>query len=399
MQHGVTPKARARSDDTPGRTGIAFVGCGYVADLYLRTLDNRKDKLALKGVWDVRPDRLERFAGHYGLRRYSNLDELLADPQVDIVLNLTNPAQHFAVSQKALEAGKHVYSEKPLALHLDQAQSLVAQAADARLEIVAAPSTVLGCAAQTLMKAVRESVRGRPRLVYVELDDGMVHRIGHEGWITETGAVWPAEDEFATGCTLEHAGYALSWLVATFGPVRRLVTFAAVTVPDKGKATPTTSLAPDFTCAVLEMDDGVIARLTNSIVAPHDHRYRVFCDDGWLGINEIWDFSAPVRSVPLATTRLRRQLDKRFGWDGGHMLAPVTTRKIKSARRGFPMDFTLGVAEMADAIQAGRPPRLAGEFSLHITEVSLAIQHPERTGHDYYPLSAPGPVAPMPVEP
>jgi hypothetical protein len=59
------------------------------------------------------------------------------------------------------------------------------------------------------------------------------------------------------------------------------------------------------------------------------------------------------------------------------------------------MDFTLGVADMADAIRDGRTPRLAGEFSLHITEVSLAIQHPERFGTDYVPRSAPGPVAPL----
>jgi predicted dehydrogenase len=384
---------------TGAATGIAFVGCGYVADLYLRTLDNRAGSLALKGVWDVRPDRLQCFTDHYGLHRYTGLDDLLADPAVDIVVNLTNPAQHFDVSQQILAAGKHVYSEKPLALHLDEAEKLIALAGHAGLHIVAAPSTVLGSAAQTIMKAVREEVRGKPRLVYAELDDGMVYKIGCEGWITETGAAWPATDEFATGCTLEHAGYALSWLVAMFGPVRRMVSLAALTVPDKGRATPANLSTPDFTCTVLEMDNGVIARLTNSIVAPHDHRFRVFCDDGWLGIKEVWDFAAPVRSVPLATTRLRRQLEKQLHWDGGRTLTPVAARKMKSARRGFPMDFTLGVAEMASAIRAGQVPRLAGEFSLHITEVSLAIQHPERFGCEYHPRSAPGPVAPMPDVP
>ena len=378
-------------------TGIAFIGCGYVADLYLRTLGNRAGSLGLRGVWDKRADRLKQFTTYHNLTAYPDFDSLLADPSVDIVVNLTNPHQHFEISQRILAAGKHVYSEKPLALCLKQAEALVKQAADAGLQIVAAPSTVLGSAAQTMLKAVKDELRGSPRLIYAELDDGMVQKIGCENWVTETGAVWPAEDEFATGCTLEHAGYALSWLVAMCGPVRRVVTFAALTVPDKGPATPLGLTTPDFTCAVLEMDNGVVARLTNSIVAQHDHRFRVFCDDGCLCLDEVWNFAAPVRSIPLATTRLRRQLEKRLGWDGGHVVPPIALRKISFAKRGFPMDFTLGIADMADAIRDGRAPRLAGEFSLHITEVSLAIQHPERFGTEYVPKSAPAPIAPMTV--
>ncbi|ETX13181.1 hypothetical protein OCH239_12995 [Roseivivax halodurans JCM 10272] len=385
-------QAKAEGDSP---TGIAFVGTGYVADLYMATLSNWSDHLRLCGVYDIQTSRQDRFATYHKIEAYASLDALLADESVKIVVNLTNPDQHYAVSCAALEAGRHVYSEKPLALDLAEAEDLVARAEAADRHLVCAPASVLGEAAQTLIKAVRAQVRGKPRLVYAELDDGLVHRLGYRNWKTVTGATWPAEDEFATGCTLEHAGYALTWLVAMFGPVRRVVTEAACLITDKGPDTPPKYTTPDFTCACLSFDEGVVARLTNSIVALHDHRFRVFCENGIIETAETWDFCAPVRSIPIPETRLRRQAQKLLGLDGGRRLPPVAQRRIVTARRGARMDFALGIAEMAEAIAAGRRPRLAGAFSLHITEVSLAIQHPERFGHVYTPQSTPQPVKPV----
>ena len=375
--------------------GIAFIGVGYVADLYMATLANWTGHLDLRGVFDRNPERQEVFASHYGVPTYPSMDALLADESVKIVVNLTNPDQHYTVSRQALEAGRHVYSEKPLALELGEAEDLVALAEAKGLHIVSAPSSVLGEAAQTLWQAVRSQVRGRPRLVYCEMDDGLVHRLGYQSWRTKSGAQWPAEDEFRTGCTLEHAGYALTWLVAMFGPVRRVVTTAHCLFPDKGPDTPEHHTTPDYTCACLDFDDGVTARLTNSIIAPHNHNFRIFCEEGTLEIGETWDFGSPVRSIPVASTRLRRQAQKIIGWDGGRRLPPIRRRNISSASRGYPMDFALGIAEVADSLQSGRNPRLAGAFSLHISEISLAIQHPEKFGTEYRPVSAPEPMAPM----
>jgi len=371
------------------------VGSGYVADLYLNTLANWRHVLELRGVYDRDHQRQALFARHYGIRSYLSLNALLEDDSVEIVVNLTNPDQHYRISRRALEVGRHVYSEKPLALDLGEARELLAVATRNGRHLVSAPSSVLGEAAQTMWQALRQRVRGRPRLVYAEMDDGLVHRIGYQNWRTRTGAQWPAEDEFRTGCTLEHAGYALTWLVAMFGPVRRVVTTAHCLLRDKGPHTPLDYRTPDFSCACLDFDDGVIARLTNSIIAPHDHRFRIFCEDGILEVSETWDFKAPVRSVPVPSTRLRRQAQKTFGWDGGRRVSPVRKRRMSTARRGYPMDFALGVAEMAQAIRSNRTPRLAGTFSLHITEVSLAIQHPERYGTEYVPTSEPQAIVPM----
>jgi hypothetical protein len=88
-------------------------------------------------------------------------------------------------------------------------------------------------------------------------------------------------------------------------------------------------------------------------------------------------------------------VEKKFGIDFGKTLKPLQDRKIAAAKRGYYMDFALGVAEMAGAIDAGLTPRLAGDFSLHITEVSLAIQYPDRFGARYQPKSETGIVKPM----
>jgi len=99
------------------------------------------------------------------------------------------------------------------------------------------------------------------------LDDGFIPQAPYRDWRSESGAPWPYEDEFHVGCTLEHAGYYLSWLIAMFGPVRRVVAAAAETIPDKPGAGGTA----DFSVATLMFDDGPPVRLTCSITASHDH--------------------------------------------------------------------------------------------------------------------------------
>lgn len=378
------------------KTGIAYVGCGFVADFYHACLPNSADLLEVTGCWDRNMARLQTFTGYHRLHAYGSLDEVLADPRVKIVVNLTNPDQHYTVSKACLEAGKHVYSEKPLAMDLDEARALIALARERDLEIAAAPASVLGEAAQTLWRAVRKEVAGPVRLIYAELDDGMVHKIGYQNWRSISGAPWPARDEFATGCTMEHAGYALSWLAAMLGPVRRVVAHAALTVPDKGPETPASYTTPDFSCGCLVFDGGVVARVTNSIIAPHDHRLRLFGEGGELRMGEIWDFEAPVTFRPVLESRAERFIEKKTGLRRSRTLPPVRKRKVASAANGANMDFTRGLAEMAEALVEGRTPRLAGDFSLHITEVSLALQYPDRFGTDYQVTSDFAPMTPMP---
>jgi len=254
----------------------------------------------------------------------------------------------------------------------------------------------LGESAQTLWKAVREEVVGRPHLVYAEIDDGQVHNAGYERWQESWGSYWPALDEFRTGCTLEHAGYMLTWLVAMFGPVQKMVSEAKLCIPEKGAETPPNYTTPDFATSTLTFKTGMVARLTMSVVAPHDHRLRIFCDDGILAVNEVWDFSEPVVAFPNLKTRLQQALHRRFGYSGRKVI-PLARKSAFPLKKGdTPMGFGIGIAEMARSIKAGQSPRLNADFGLHVTEVSLAIQHPEIFGHEYHVTTSFEEMEPMP---
>jgi predicted dehydrogenase len=371
---------------------VAFVGCGFVADYYVRTFAAHS-QLRIAGVTDQNPERLQRFTQYHSLPAFHSLEEILADPTVDLVVNLTNPRSHFEISKLALLAGKHVYSEKPLATSFADAEALVDLAEKKGLIISSAPCNVLGESAQTVWKALRQRKIGPVRLVYAELDDGMVHRMPYKRWMSETGAPWPYQDEFEVGCTLEHAGYYLSWLAAFFGPAESVTAFSSLRIDDKGTNGLIEQNAADFSVACIRFKSGVVARLTCSIVAPHDHGLTIIGDEGTLHINDCWDIYSHVY--------LRRQLTIRRRTFLSPLRRKITMVHSKAARKiraqgAQRMDFARGVVELAQAIEENRRCRLSPRFSLHVNELALAIQNAGQSSSNYVLQSSFEPVEPMP---
>jgi predicted dehydrogenase len=368
---------------------IILLGCGFVADLYMRSRAVMPG-LRVVAAHDRDPARMAQFCAAWGIVSQPSIEALLASAPGALVLNLTNPESHYDTTRLCLEAGHPVYSEKPLAMTLEQARALHALAAEKRLALASAPCSVLGEAAQTIGRALRDGTAGTPRLVYAELDDGFIPQAAHDKWRSETGAPWPAQDEFRTGCTLEHAGYYLAWLIAWFGPVRRVVAAAAEVVPPeaKGGAGP---YAPDVTMAVLYFEAGPVARLSCSVVAPHDHGIRIIGDRGVLSCKAAWDNGAAVRFARRLTLR-RRLMEHPF--PARIRLKGPTHPKVK--RWGAAaMNFMLGPAEVLEAAREGRPCRLSNDFALHLTEVTLAIQN-AREGAAQDMTTRCAPMEPMP---
>jgi predicted dehydrogenase len=370
---------------------IALIGCGFVADYYISTL-RAYPQLTVAGVMDRNPDRAVHFSQYHGVLLYPSLQALLDDPSVELVLNLTNPRSHFEVSKACLSAGKHVYSEKPLAMDFEDAQHLVALAQSKGLYLSCAPCNLLGETAQTLWKALRGKAVGAVRVVYAEMDDGLLHTMPYRQWQSSSGTPWPAKDEFEVGCTLEHAGYYVTWLAAFFGPVTSLTAFASCQVPDKQTDAPLEpNNAPDFSVACLQFASGVVARLTCSIVAPHDHALKIIGDEGILYTRDCWFYNSPVfvrRSLTFRRKTFLNPLSRKYP-------LVCSSQKKQTIKKGQQMDYARGVAELADAIQSQRPCRLSAEFSLHVNEVVLAIQN-ATTGVSYQPKTAFDPIAPMP---
>ncbi len=378
---------------------IAIVGCGFVSDYYVSTLPNYPE-LELVGMLDRDCERARRCAAFWNVPHvYETLEELLADKQVEIVLNLTNPRSHYEVSRACLLAGKHVYSEKPLATAFADAEELVRLAAQCGLRITSAPCNCLGETAQTLWKALREGVVGRVHLVYAELDDGLIHRMRYRNWINPSGNPWPYKDEFEVGCTLEHAGYYVTWLACFFGPARQVTAFASCQIPDKRTDAALDVQAPDFSVACIEFQSGVVARLTCSIIAPHDHALRIFGEEGILSCEECWNYGSPVylkRRTKLSLWAEKHKLLSLLPGIGARRLPLVRRPQFRSYRATHRMDFARGPAELAASIAENRPCRMSAEFALHVNEIVLAIQNPAQLGCPRTLVSTFAPPEPLP---
>jgi len=362
---------------------IAFIGCGHVSDTYFQSIKKYK-KLKLAGVTDRDQNRLAEFAAYYSMKTYSDINELLADPQIELVVNLTNPSSHFEVTKACLEAGKHVYSEKPLAMKFSEAQALVELAKKKGLYLCSAPCGLLGETAQTLWKAINNHEIGKVLLVYAELDDGPIHLRGPHEWRSASGAPYPYRDEFEVGCTIEHAAYYLTWLAAFFGPAKTITAFSACLWPNK-QVIPEEPLyvnTPDFTTACITFESGVIARLTNSSVAPYNHAIQIIGDKGVLKVNECWNYYSPVYIEKYSKWRLkidRFPILKAFPFlkscftSYPKIYPPIKRVNIKKRYARYRQDFARGIADMVQAISEGKPPRLSADFCLHVNELVLAI--------------------------
>jgi predicted dehydrogenase len=386
---------------------LAIIGCGYVAESYAKTIGNYPE-LELIGAYDRNDRNLKAFCGRWSARGYAALEQLITDPSLGLVLNLTNPRSHYDVTRRCIEAGKHVYSEKPLAMDSAGARELVDLARQNNVYLASAPCSMLSETAQTVWAALREGAIGQVRLVYANFDDGMIApKLVPWSWTNESGVPWPAKDEFEVGCTYEHAGYVLTWLAAFFGPATKVTSFASCLIKDKGIEVDV--MAPDFTVGCIEYSGGVVARVTCGLVAPRDKSLTIIGDDGILSIANVRNDVCPVylRSIPAG--RWRAAVERRVnglrrwvpGWDTEwhlwrrYPMARRPPRRLLGGNR--PVDFCRGPAEMADAIRNKRPCRLSPELGWHITDLIERLQYPDRFGSRRELDSTFEPIQPLPA--
>lgn len=345
-------------------------------------------KLELVGVMDIDKERSQKFSDYYSVNDYQSIDSLLDDKKIDIVLNLTNPRSHYNITKLCLEAGKHVYSEKPLAMEYDQAEELVQLAKKNNLYLSSAPCNVLSESAQTVLKVLQDKIIGEVRLIYAELDDGLIHRMRYKKWENEIGITWPYKDEFEVGCTLEHAGYYLTWLAAFFGPAKRITAYSKCLIENKINDEYLDYKSPDFSVACIEYENNITARMTNSIVAPHNHGLTIMGDDGVISVDECWNYESPVyvwKRTPLSLRLEKFSILSKVLGLGKKKYPLINNLRLKYRENGmYYMDFARGIAELSSSILKEREPILSAELSLHINEIALAIQYPYTENNCYY---------------
>jgi predicted dehydrogenase len=367
---------------------IAVVGCGYVATSYAETLIHHPE-LKLVAVCDCVRQRAQVFANRWPADVYDDVVSLLAKSDAELILNLTNPRDHLQVSKSCLEAGRHVYSEKPLAMSAEDAKALTDLASSRNLQLMTAPCSALSETATTLYDVVNQGLVGKVRLVIANFDDGMIApREKPWNWRNSLGSPWPAKDEFEVGCTYEHAGYVLTWLARMFGSATSVTSFASCQIPDKGIHTE--GLAPDFTVGCIEYPHGVVARVTCSLVAPFDKSITIIGDDGILRVANVRHERCPIYLRRYERGRLQAAIENRInklwmatgrpplnsGWLGWRRV-PYTQQPPSWLKSGHKLvDFLRGPADMARTIRSGQSPSLPPGLGWHITEIIEALQHP-----------------------
>lgn len=325
---------------------LAIVGCGDISKRYGETLAAH-DVVRVVGANDLMPERAQSFVDTFGGRVYASLDELLADDEVDIVVNLTIHQAHKEVIERSLEAGKHVFSEKPLAIEPAEAAALVALADRSGLRLGCAPSTFLGEAQQTAWRHIRDGHLGRVRLAYAEVNWGRPE-------------VWHANPKpfYEVGPVFDVAVYPLTILTAIFGPARRVS--AAGTVLLAGRTTldgdAFTITTPNFAVALVDLADGTIARVTANFYVSYSSRQpgaiEFHGDEGSLYLGSWMAFDAKVQHAPYGSRYESLEL-------------------VRQPYEGI--EWSRGVVEMTEAIRDDRPHRVTGAQAAHVVEIMSAI--------------------------
>ena len=330
---------------------VALVGCGNIAARYAERIV-AAPKLELVGATDPIPGRAADLVAEFGGREHASLGALLADDEVDTVVNLTVAHAHAEVTAASLEAGKHVHTEKPVALRHEEARELAELAVRLGLRLSCAPATLLGESLQTAWKALRDGAIGRVRAVYAEVNWGRI-----ESWHPSP------EGLYAVGPLVDVGVYPLTAVTAMLGPARSAVGYATTLQPDRVRrdGTPFRPGAPDFVVGLLELESGAVVRVTSTF---------------WVGAGKQrgLELHGDHASLYLATwdvfdSRLETSTD-------GETYTPVPL--VREAYHGI--DWGRALVDLAGAIEEGRPHRASAEHAAHVVEVLNAIEESARAG-------------------
>ncbi len=336
-----------------GRYGIAIVGCGNIAKAYVRDMV-RYPEVELIGVQDLNLNRARELAKAYSCTAFITLDEMLADDRVAIVVNLTIHHAHFEITRRCLEAGKHVHSEKPLALTPEDALSLVQIAERKGLRLGCSPVTWMGEAQQTAWKKIRDGDIGDVRLIYAEANHGRI-----ETWHPNPVPFYEVGPFFDVGV------YPLTLMTAFFGPVRKVTAVARVLQSERTTKTgdPFHVTAPDCVITFLELEAGQLARLTTNFYV-HDtcqQGIEFHGSEGSLHLHDWLHFGSKVSLCKYGE-----------GLEETPLVRP-------SPRRENP-EYSRAIQELAKAIEAGRPHRATGAHAAHVVDVLASAMTSSRTG-------------------
>ncbi len=331
---------------------IGIIGCGNISDIYLQNLTSAFVNTQVWAVCDLVGERAAAAREKYKINRICTLEEMLNSDEIQIIINLSTPKDHFEICRRSLEAGKHTYVEKPLSLKVEQGLELVKLAKEKNLLLGCAPDTFLGAGLQTCRKAI---------------DDGLIGDVtgaaafmvchGHESWHPDPEFYY----DFGGGPMLDMGPYYMTALVSLIGPAKTVagmnsITFKQRTITSEKKFGKVIDVkVPTHVAGTVEFKNGAIATVITSF--------------------DVWGSTLPRIEIYGSRGTLLVPDPNTFGGDvkiqtyfqDGFRELPLTHIYSENSRG-------LGVADMADAICRGRKNIASGELAAHVLEIMQAFQ-------------------------
>lgn len=341
----------------------AIIGCGMISGIYLENCVKRFKVLDVVGCSDIIPERSKAKAEAYGIRQMTN-EEIWNDPEIELVINITNHTSHYGVSKQSLLAGKHVYGEKMMAVELHEGAELVSLAKERGLYLGGAPDTYLGAGLQTARQIYDSGILGKA----VAANISLVRGYHHERWKAE------AERRFAFcpggGIIFDMGCYYLMALINLLGPVKRVCGFSQTRDADSRVfANPDNPAYGEVmkieTCnnlaGTLEFECGVLCNILTTSESAADNNFMLYCTDGQMNLGDPNEYN----HAPVIRTK-----------SGDAVKIPFTHAYTENSRG-------LGPADLAYAIRNERAPRCSSERIYHMFEIAHGIITSDVTGQIY----------------
>ncbi len=331
---------------------VGVVGCGTISPRYFEHLASYDD-IDVIACADLDPDQAESAAERFGVLKACSVDELLADPEVDLVLNLTVPQAHAEVSLAAIHAGKHIYSEKPLAVERAEGAAIVRAAAERGVLAGCAPDTFLGAGIQTSRKLLDEGNIGTPIGAAASFTSP-----GHEHWHPNPGFYYLR----GGGPVFDMGPYYLTALVVLLGPITRVCSSAMmprdVRVSDAHPGVKFPVGVPTHVTGSLDFAAGATASITMSfdVWASEAPKIEIFGTRGTMSVPDPNTFGGMVRVKP------------------SHGEWTEKPPQFREGGRG------IGVAEMVSAIRSGRSSRIDAVLANHVLDAMHALHESSDEG-------------------
>ncbi len=329
---------------------VGIIGCGNISGIYCKRL-KEFDIIDLVACSDIILERAQQKQKEFNIPRACTVEEILADPDIEIIVNLTTPNAHYQVAMSSLNAGKSVYNEKPLAINKKQDKEILEIAEKKNLFVGCAPDTFLGAGIQTCRKIIDDGLIGEP----VSATAFMVCH-GHESWHPEPEFYYKP----GAGPMFDMGPYYLTCLVNLIGPVKNVFAFTRITFPERiitsqpKYGSKIKVEVPTHIAGLLEFENKAIGTIITSfdVWAANLPRIEIYGTKGSINVPDPNCFGGPVQIF----TETEKQWKE----------VPLTHRYMDNYRG-------LGIADMAYAIRNKRKHRANGKLAFHILDIMESL--------------------------